>query len=145
MVEELAERYGDGPGLRHARETLRDGELLDRLKVERLPGAAKSDADARDEQHRLRLAYLEWRNAAARLVVRNSGPLGRLTRSREEFFPQLDSERLHVCDACREIVFPAADKNSTDQMPTPCHYCRKRERLTPYDQNKTNQTGAQYE
>ncbi len=145
MVEELAARYGDRPSLRHARETLRDGELLDRLKVERLPGAAKSDADARDEQHRLRLAYLEWRDAAARQMVRNSGPLGRLTRSREEFFPQLDRERLHVCGACREIVFPASDKNSTDQMPTPCHFCRKRERLTPYDQNKTSRTGAQYE
>jgi hypothetical protein len=145
MVEELAARYGDGPSLRHARETLRDGELLDRLKVERLPGAAKSDADARDEQHRLRLAYLEWRTAAARQMVRNSGPLGRLTRSREEFFPQLDRERLHVCDACQEIVFPAADEKSADQMPTPCHFCRKRERLTPYDQNKTSRTGAQYE
>jgi hypothetical protein len=87
MVEELAARYGNGPGLRHAREALRDGELLDRLKVERLPGAAKSDTDARDKQHCLRLAYLEWRDAAARQMVRNSGPLGRLTRSREEFFP----------------------------------------------------------
>jgi hypothetical protein len=142
MVEELATRYGDGPGLRHARETLRDDELLDRLKVERLPGAAKSDADARDEQQRLRLAYLEWRDAAARQMVRNSGPLGRLTRSREEFFPRLDRERLHFCDACREIVFPASDEKSADQMPTPCHYCRKRERLTPYDQNKTNKNGG---
>jgi hypothetical protein len=145
MVDELSARYGQVPSLHRARQSLRDGELLDRLKVERLHGAAKTDADARDEQHRLRLAYLEWRDAAARQIVRNSGPLGRLTRSREEFFPQLDRERLHVCDACREIVFPAADKNSTDQMPTPCHYCRKRERLMPYDQNKTNQTGAQYE
>lgn len=145
MVEELAARYGDGPGLRLARETLRDGELLDRRKAERLPGAAKSDADARDEQQRLRLAYFEWRDAAARQMVRNSGPLGRLTRSREEFFPQLDSERLHVCDACQEIVFPMADKNSADQMPARCHYCRKRERLTPYDQNKTSRTGVQYE
>jgi Replication-relaxation len=145
MVEELAARYSEGPCLRHARETLRDGELLDRRKAERLPGAAKSDADARDEQHRLRLAYLEWRDVAARQMVRNSGPLGRLTRSREEFFPRLDRERLHVCDACREIVFPASDKNSTDQMPTPCHYCRKRERLMPYDQNKASRTGAQYE
>ena len=142
MVEELAARYSDGPSLRHARETLRDGELLDRLKVQRLPGAAESDADARDEQQRLRLAYLEWRDAAARHMVRDSGPLGRLTRSREEFFPLLDRERLNVCDACREIVFPASDKNSTNQMPTPCHYCRKRERLKPYDQKQDQPNGG---
>jgi hypothetical protein len=145
MTEELAGRYGEGPCLRRARETLRDGELLDRLKVQRLLDAAKSDADARDEQQRLRLAYLEWRDAAARQMVRNSGPLGRLTRSREEFFPQLDSERLHVCDTCQEIVFPTTDKNSADQMPARCHYCRKRERLTPHGENKTNRTGVQYE
>jgi hypothetical protein len=144
LVEELSARYGEGPSLRRARQSLRDGELLNRLKVERLPGAAKSDADARDEQHRLRLAYLEWRDAAARQMVRKTGPLARLTRSREEFFPLIDLERLSVCGACREIVFPDTAERSTDQMPTPCHYCRKREWLTPYGEN-TNRTGVQYE
>ena len=133
--------YREGPSLHRARQSLRNGELLDRRKVEQLPGAAKSDADARDEQHRLQRAYLDWRDATARQMARNSGPLGRLTRSREEFFPQIDRERLNVCGACREIVFPATGKNSVDQMPTPCHYCRKREWLTPYGEN-TDRTGG---
>lgn len=144
LIDELSAHYGEGPSLRQARRSRHNGELLDRLKVERLPGAAKSDADARDKQHRLRLAYLDWRDAAARQMVRKTGPLARLTRSREEFFPLIDRERLSVCGACREIVFPDTAERSTDQMPTPCHYCRKRERLTPYGEN-TDRTGVQYE
>lgn len=144
LVDELSARYGDGPSLHRARQALRDGELIDRCKVEWLPDAASSDADARDEQHRLRLAYLEWRDAAARQMVRKTGTLARLTRSREDFFPLIDRERLSVCGACREIVFPDAAERSTDRMPTPCHYCRKRDRLTPYGEN-TNRTGVQYE
>jgi hypothetical protein len=144
LIDELSAHYGEGPSLRQARRSLHNGELLDRLKAERLPGAAKSDADARDEQQRLRLAYLDWRDAAARQMVRKTGPLARLTRSREEFFPLIDRERLSVCGACREIVFPDTAERSTDQMPTPCHYCRKRERLTPYGEN-TDRTGVQYE
>lgn len=136
LVEELAARHGDGPGVRRARKTLRAGALLDHFSVARLPGAAKDDAASREEQHHRRLAYLQWREGAARAMVRKTGPLGRLAHSREEFYPQIDREQLRVCEACREIVYPKIDPAPTDvaELQAACHYCGGRERPKPYRQ-----------
>jgi hypothetical protein len=136
LVEELAAHYGDGPSVRRARKTLHAGELLDHFSVARLPSAAKDDAASREEQHHRRLAYLEWREAAARAMVRKTGPLGRLAHSRDEFYPQIDREQLRVCEACREIVYPKIDPAPTDvaELQAACHYCGGRERLKPYRQ-----------
>lgn len=136
LVDELATRHGEGPSLRQARRILHEGELIDRHNIESLPGAVANDATARGEQHRLQLAYMEWREATARQMVRKSGALGRLTRKREEFYPQLDREQLHVCGRCREIVFPHFDQTPgpLGEMPISCHYCGGREQLEPLNQ-----------
>jgi hypothetical protein len=136
LVDELAARYGEGPSLRQARSVLHEGELIARHNIESLPGAAANDATARDEQHRLELAYVEWREATARQMVRKSGALGRLTRKREEFYPQLDREQLRICGRCREIVFPHLDRTPgpLGGMPISCHYCGGREQLKPLNQ-----------
>jgi|GEM_PF-4547914 len=136
LIDELAARYGESRSIRHAREILRDEGLLDHYGIGWLPGAASKDATARDEQHRRRLAYLEWREDAAQSLVRKTGPLARLTHSREEFYPQIDREQLRVCGRCREIVYPPLDKapTPTGELPPACHYCGGRERLKPYEQ-----------
>jgi Replication-relaxation len=136
LVEELAARHGDGPGVRRARKALHAGELLDHFSVARLPGAAKDDAASCEEQHHRRLAYLQWREGAARAMVRKTGPLGRLAHSRDEFYPQIDREQLRVCELCQEIVYPKIDPAPTDvaELQSACHYCGGRERLEPYRQ-----------
>ena len=132
LVDELAARHGEGPSLRHARRVLDKGELIAHHQVEQLPAAATNDATAHGEQHRLELAYVEWREQAARQMVRTSGTLGRLTRKREEFFPQIDRAHLTMCSACREIVFPTLGETRDDGLSARCHYCHARERLKPH-------------
>jgi hypothetical protein len=131
VVDELAARHGEGPSLRHARRVLDQGDLIAHHHIE-LPAAAANDAAARDEQHRLELAYVQWREQAARQMVRASGTLARLTRKREEFFPQIDRAHLTMCSACREIVFPTPGETRDDELSARCHYCHARERLKPH-------------
>ena len=54
------------------------------------PAKAKRDAAGREEQHKRRLAYLEWRKGAARQRARKAGPLGRLTHRAEDFYEPVD-------------------------------------------------------
>jgi hypothetical protein len=70
-------------------------------------------------------------------LVRKSGALGRLTRKREEFYPQLDREQLRICGRCREIVFPCLDQTPglLGELPLACHYCGGREQLKPLNQD----------
>lgn len=136
LVEELAAHYDEGPSLRQARRVLDDGDLIARHNIESLPGAAANDATARGEQRRLELAYVEWREATARQMVRKSGALGRLTRKREEFYPQLDREQLRICGQCQEIVYPQLDQapGLLGEPPTSCHYCGGRGQLKSFGQ-----------
>jgi hypothetical protein len=66
QIETLAQRHGDGPCLRRARNELRDGGLLDRDRLDRLPLDAERDAAGRRAQHERHAAYLAWREHAAR-------------------------------------------------------------------------------
>lgn len=100
---------------------------MDRLEVAQLPGAVEKDALAREEQHRRQLAYLAWRQDAARALVRRTGPIARLTRSPEEFYTQLDREYLRTCRPCDEIVYPKVDPvpARVSEVQATCHYCHR--------------------
>ena len=73
-----------------------------------------------DEQEHCRLAYLEWRERAARQLAREAGPLGRLTHSREQFYPQLDRKHLKVCRRCEETIYPGS-RNPETPLPRAHH------------------------
>lgn len=128
FVRQLAADHGVGPDLRRARRRLDEGALLDNRRVAALSSTAARDALAREEQQQRQLAYLAWREDAARALVRRTGPLARLAHSPEEFHAQLDDEYLWTCRSCSELVYPQVD-------PTParvkdaraaCHYCGER-------------------
>jgi hypothetical protein len=134
-VEALAARDGEGPSLRRARKVLREGGLLDSITVAQLSRDAERDSDGRREQHARHVAYLEWREQAARRLARQAGPLGRLTHRAEAFYAQLDRERLCFCTRCEEPVYPPEDNVSSYGSPADmsCHYCRASNATKPYD------------
>jgi Replication-relaxation len=121
LIDQLAARYGQGPSIRRARKTLQDEKLLDHRSAEDLPEKASRDAQARDEQERRRVAYLEWREQAAR----KAGPMARLTRSREDFYPQIDDEQLRECKRCKQTIYPQLDQvqTATGSGSAECPFC----------------------
>jgi hypothetical protein len=138
----LAANHGEGPSLRRAWNLLREGGLLDPTALDRLSQGAEHDTAGRREQHALRGAYLEWREQAARQLARKAGPLGRLTHRPEDFYPQLDQERLQVCASCQETIYPRASK--ADSRPPPsCHYCRQPHGTKPYDPTSAESTESE--
>ena len=132
QIKKLAARHGDRPSLRQARDVLRRGGLLDRHALSQLTRNAERDAKSRREQDELRLAYLESREHAARQLARK-GPLGRLTHRAEDFYDQLDRERLLVCRSCGETIYPAHEPESYRRSHPSCHYCRETHGTNPYD------------
>lgn len=126
-LRELASRFGDGPSLARAKQTLAAGGLLDRFGRGRLALDAERDAESRRAQQARRDAYLAWREMAARQLARRAGPLGRLTHRPEDFYTQIDGERLRVCVSCGEIAFPPQDVRSRPH----CHFCTE-SAMKPY-------------
>jgi hypothetical protein len=86
----------------------------------------------RQEQHERQLAYLEWREHAARRLARQAGPLGRLTHRREDFYPQINRQALGVYRRCREIVYPADRASSHGDRRPACHYCHETYQVEAY-------------
>jgi hypothetical protein len=128
-VAELVRRYGEGPLLRMHRRDLDQGDLLGPLTVERLEEHAHRDHDARREQERLRISYLNWREQEARERKHQLGLATRLAHGPAALYPAIDRERLRVCSRCDEIAYPAA-KPSRDQYgrllnraAERCHFC----------------------
>lgn len=125
LIDQLAARYGEGPSIRHARKALGAEKLLDHRSADALSGKASRDAKAREEQDRRRLAYLEWREQAAQSLLRKAGPMARLTRSREDFYPQIDREQLRECKRCKQTIYPQPDQQQTaaDRRSAECPFC----------------------
>jgi hypothetical protein len=141
QVAALADRHGAGPSLRRASHTLREGGLLDHATLRHLQSDAEHDAAGRREQHERHLAYLEWRDRAARRLAREAGPLGRLTHRAEDFHEQLDRERLRTCGRCGETIYPPRDTGSFDFAGAPaCHYCREQHSTKPYHATSITRT-----
>ena len=135
QIKTLASHHGEGPCLRRARDVLRKGVLLDPTALDHLPQDAERDAASRHEQYERREAYLKWRERAARELARKAGPLGRLTHRAEDFYAQLDQERLRICTSCEETIYPRAREAGSRGSPRVprCHYCREPHGSKPYD------------
>jgi Replication-relaxation len=143
QVAALADRHGTGPSLRRATDVLSKGGLLGHVTLAQLPADAASDAASRHEQHERRVAYLEWRERAARRLARGAGPLGRLTHHAEDFYAQLDQQRLRICGSCGETIYPPAHSTSFGSESPSCHYCRETHAIKPYDPTSTHPQGSE--
>jgi hypothetical protein len=128
-VGDLAERYGEGPGLRKARRRLRGGELPDRNNPSwRLQEEARRDGDARAKQERLREDYLGGREQRARQLAKAQGIVGRLRNRPETFLEEVDRRSLRLCPSCEEVAYPDPEWARYERGARPdvagrCHFC----------------------
>jgi hypothetical protein len=127
-VKGLARRHGLGPQLRGYQQLLDRGELMSTYSFDGLEAAAKRDQDARDEQERLRVAYLERRDQEAHARKHQLGLATRLAHGPAAMCSVIDRERLRICSRCDELAYP--DGLGRDRYGSPlyktadrCHFC----------------------
>jgi hypothetical protein len=80
-INELVNRYGEGPGLRRARAALDAGKLLDARAFKGLADIASGDFEGIFEQKNRRTTYEQWRERAAAERVKKTGLLKQLAHS----------------------------------------------------------------
>jgi hypothetical protein len=132
LVEELARRYGEGPALRRDRQQLVTGGLLGSFSWDSLEERAKREQEARTEQERLRLIYLDRREREARRRKHEAGLAARLAHGRSAVYAIVDRDLLRICKRCDEIVYPPEPERrgtviyqhpSQPSQPSRCHFC----------------------
>jgi hypothetical protein len=128
-IEELARRCGEGPALRRDREHLADGGLLNTYSCDSLEERARRDQQARGEQERLRLIYLDRREREARRRKHEAGLTSRLAHGRAAVYAIVDRDLLRICKRCAEIVYPPEPERrgtviyQQPSQPSRCHFC----------------------
>jgi DNA-binding Lrp family transcriptional regulator len=137
-VEELAERFSEGPALRKARARIRAGELLAINEVSWLRQQAADDGRSRDEQERLRSAYLSSREERALYRWKSQRLFTRLHSGPEDFLQEIDRRSLRLCRSCEEVAYPDPDRPSYERGPRDvayrCHFCGS-EKLTEWERS----------
>jgi Replication-relaxation len=129
LVDDLAERHGEGPALRKACRRLEAGELLDRHELSwGLADEARRDGEARARQERLREDYLGWREKEARRLAKAQGIAGRLRNGPEIFLDKVDRRVLRFCRSCEEIAYPDPkrtihERGADYDVAGHCHFC----------------------
>lgn len=131
-VAQLAQRYGSsGPKLRRHQEQLSSGGLIDVFASERLEQDAARDQQARIEQERLRIGYLQRREQEVKHRKYDVPFSVRLTHGRAAVCALIDRERLHICCDCNEVVYPSEPADESHgylvqparREPARCHFC----------------------
>ncbi len=137
-VDDLIGRYGEGPALRHDREQLANGSLLGSYSFGSLEEWARRDQQARGEQKRLRLVFLDRREREARRRKREAGLAARLAHGRAAVYGIVDRDLLRICRHCDEVVYPPEPERrgtviyQQPSQPSRCHFCGGSE-LAPWD------------
>jgi hypothetical protein len=126
-TRELAQRFGDGPALRKARDRVRTEELLTTVDVSWLHQQAADDERSRSEQERLRSDYLAFREERARLRWKSQRLVARFRNEPEDFLEEIDRKALRFCRACEEIAYPDPERARYERgrydVAFRCHFC----------------------
>jgi hypothetical protein len=127
-IGELAQRFSEGPALRKARAGIRAGELLTMDEVSWLRQKAADDGRSRDEQERLRSAYLSSREERALYRWKSQRLVTRLVRSGpEDFLEEIDRKSLRLCRSCEEVAYPDPERaryqRGSHDVACRCHFC----------------------
>jgi len=125
-MDEVAERFGEGPKVRHRRQWLKDGNLLGADSLAGLVADAEQDRENAAEQERLRENYLRGRERAAERLSKRHGFIARHRIGHDAFLAQVDRERLRRCSGCEEIVYPGPDREygpARRDVAAYCHFC----------------------
>ncbi len=140
-VAELTRRYGEGPKLRRRRNQLAAGELISEFAWDALENDANHDQQARQEQERLRIAYLERREREERQRKHEAPLAARLVRGRAAAQALVDRDHLKHCRHCDEIVYPPEPSRDSYgltiqpsyRQPLRCRFCGGHE-LDPWQE-----------
>lgn len=134
-VRVYADRHEWLPCLRLAWDQLQGGGLFSPDALDQLRDGIEWELRGKREQLERYTAHLETREQTARALVKQAGRLARLTRRPEDFYAQIDQERLRVCTRCGEIAFPSATEGhvyGSRTLSPQCHYCGGRSEMKPY-------------
>lgn len=126
-IEELAERFAEGPALRKARGRIEVGELPAVADLCRLRLAAEDDGRSLREQEQLRSAYLSSREERALYRWKSQRLFTRLHSGPEDFLEGIDRRSLRLCLSCEEVAYPDPERPSYERGPRDvayrCHFC----------------------
>jgi hypothetical protein len=133
-IEELAQRFGEGPALRRAGGRLRAGEPLAVEEVSSLRLGAEDDRRSRAEQERLRSDYLSSREKRALYRWKSQRLVTRLRSGPEDFLEEIDRKALRFCRSCEEVVYPDPERphyeHGRRDVAFRCHFCDGRKLVT---------------
>jgi DNA-binding Lrp family transcriptional regulator len=126
-IEELADRFGEGPALRKDRCRIEGGELLTADEVSWLRRQAADDGRSLAEQERLRSAYLSSREERALYRWKSQRLFTRLHSGPEDFLEEIDRRSLRLCRSCEEVAYPDPGCPSYERgrrdVAYRCHFC----------------------
>jgi hypothetical protein len=122
-IGRLARDLGDGPHLRHARDHLQSGKLLNPAAIRQVAIDARHDRDTYQDQARLRSAYVAHRDQEARARSRDAGLSSRLRRRPETHHHEIDTEALRSCGHCRETIHPPRAQTTSLLPANACPFC----------------------
>jgi hypothetical protein len=126
-LDEVTERFGEGPKVRQRRRSLEDGGLLGADSLDGLALDAEQDRESAAEQERLRENYLRWREAEAKRLAKLQGFIARHRTGHDAFLAEVDRSALRRCSRCEEIVYPDPERKPRPggrrHVAGRCHFC----------------------
>jgi hypothetical protein len=126
-LDEVTERFGEGPKVRQKRRWLEGGELLSADSLNGLPRDGELDREGAAEQERLRGDYLRWREAEATRLGKLHGFIARRRIGHDAFLAEVDRGALRRCSRCEEIVYPDPERKPRPggrrHVAGRCHFC----------------------
>jgi hypothetical protein len=126
-LDEVAERFGEGPKVRQKRRWLEDGDLLGIDSLDGLALDAEQDRESAAEQERLRENYLRWREAEAKRLAKLQGFIARRRTGHDAFLAEVDRGALRRCSRCEEIAYPDPERKPRPggrrHVAGRCHFC----------------------
>ncbi|MGC1851846.1 MAG: replication-relaxation family protein [Solirubrobacterales bacterium] len=126
-LDEVVERFGEGPKVCQRRRWLEDGDLLGIDSLDGLALDAEQDRESAAEQERLRENYLRWREAEAKRLAKLQGFIARRRTGHDAFLAEVDRNALRRCSRCEEIAYPDPERKPRPggrrHVAGHCHFC----------------------
>ncbi len=126
-LDDVVERFGEGPNVRQRRQRLESDELLSADNLDELLRDGEQDREGAVEQERLRENYLRWREAEAKRLAKLQGFIARHRTGHDAFLAEVDRGALRRCSGCEEIAYPDPERKPRPggrrHVAGRCHFC----------------------
>ena len=126
-LDEVVERFGEGPHVRQRRRWLESDELLSADNLDELLRDGEQDREGAVEQERLRGDYLLWREREAKRLAKLQGFIARHRTGHDAFLAEVDRGALRRCSRCEVIAYPDPERKPRPggrrHVAGRCHFC----------------------